>query len=64
MAFARPIQGTTVRVTKGPHTGKVGTVKTHNVEVGIVHVLVDGFGSGSEILHLPTEYVELVENKT
>ena len=62
--FTRSIKGTAIKITDGPHKGKVGTVKTHNVPVGMVRVYVDGFGSGSELLHLPTEYVKLLPGVT
>ena len=57
--FARPVEGTTVRVIEGPHKGKVGTVQTANVQVGMVRVLT----SDREELHLPTEYVKIEMTK-
>ena len=58
--FLRYVKGAIVEVTDGPHKSKIGTVKTVNAQVGMVHVYIDGFGSGSEILHLPIEYVKRV----
>ena len=58
--FTRPIEGTTVEIIEGPHEGKVGHIRTANTQVGMVRVYIDGFGTGSELLHLPTEFVKII----